>query len=349
MLASAIPTKFPIPWGNSAGGAYIRPIPVASQIGVNPGYASLTDGFVPLNMAPEGAGGIPPFGQDMNGIINQITAWNQWNEAGGPIPYDGSFSASIGGYPAGAVINSAAGPGQYWVSLVDSNASDPDTGGDNWTSLGIASTGDWKWRPTSETLPGWVKANATTIGNASSGASQLAAASTAALFKWLWTNFSNTQCPVSGGRGVSSAADFAANKTIQVLDMRGIGIMGMDTMGGAATTRLNGVPATSGNATTAGSLLGENLHSMLAAENGSHNHLATVSDPSHSHSLGPLWLGNLAGSADPGAEAVATNIATNTSVQPSTTGISVSTVNNGSGTGHNTVQFSIIGTHYLKM
>ena len=61
MLASAIPIKFPIPFGNSAGGGYIRPIPQASQIGIANGAASLTDGFPPLNFLPLGSGGVPPF------------------------------------------------------------------------------------------------------------------------------------------------------------------------------------------------------------------------------------------------------------------------------------------------
>ena len=108
MLVSAIPTKFPIPFANSAGGSYIRPIPRASQIGTQNGAASLTDGFPPNCFVPIAAGGSWPFGQDMNGLMNQVTKWLQWNQAGGPIFYDSSFSSSIGGYPNGAILLSAA-------------------------------------------------------------------------------------------------------------------------------------------------------------------------------------------------------------------------------------------------
>lgn len=132
MQDSDIPAlKFPIPWGNSAGGGFIRAIPVASQIGITAGAASLTDGFPPVNFTPPGAGGTPPFGQDANGILNEITLWTRWYTAGAPIGYDATFSTAIGGYPKGAIIVSATFP-KTWLSTVDNNASDPDTGGANW-------------------------------------------------------------------------------------------------------------------------------------------------------------------------------------------------------------------------
>ena len=141
MQISNIPVKFPIPWGNSAGSGYIRTIPTASQIGIQGGAASLTDGYPPLCMLLEAAGGIPPFGQDQNGILKQITQWNQWQQAGGPVAYDSAFSTAIGGYPKGCVLSSAT-LGGFWLSTVDNNTSNPDTGGANWQSLflGLATT-----------------------------------------------------------------------------------------------------------------------------------------------------------------------------------------------------------------
>jgi hypothetical protein len=132
--ASAVPPKFPIPWGNSAGSSYIHSIPKTSQIGIQNGAASLTDGFPPLTFLPVGAGGAPPFGSDFNGILMQITQWAQWQAAGGPIVYDSAFSSSIGGYPLGAVLSSAT-PGNLWFNTVDNNTTDPDTGGAGWTSF----------------------------------------------------------------------------------------------------------------------------------------------------------------------------------------------------------------------
>lgn len=137
MKASQIPVKFPIPFGNSA--VNITAIPQASQIGVQGGRASLTDGFPPLCFIPEASGGIPPWGADFNGLFNQITAWNQWQNAGGMTVFDAIFSAAVGGYPQGATIASATAPGTLWVSLVDNNTQNPDTtaGNPGWVPLAV--------------------------------------------------------------------------------------------------------------------------------------------------------------------------------------------------------------------
>lgn len=134
MDVSGSPTKFPIPWGFAAGAGFIRVIPVPSQIGIQNCAASLTDGFPPLTFSPAASGGCPPFGQDFNGILNQITLWSQWQGAGGPLFYDPSFSSSIGGYPQSATLSSATVQGCYWVSTVDNNTSNPDLGGLNWNN-----------------------------------------------------------------------------------------------------------------------------------------------------------------------------------------------------------------------
>ncbi|MGX5803488.1 hypothetical protein ACWGS9_19885 [Bradyrhizobium sp. Arg314] len=135
MKISALPTKFTIPFAASANPSFIRNVPVASQIGIVNGAASLTDGFPPLNFLPVGSGGVPPFGQDMNGILKQITQWSQWAGAGGLVPYDSVFSSAIGGYPQGALLAGATA-GVVWLSTVDDNTSDPDTGGAHWINIG---------------------------------------------------------------------------------------------------------------------------------------------------------------------------------------------------------------------
>ncbi|UCI22646.1 hypothetical protein FJ970_32460 (plasmid) [Mesorhizobium sp. B2-1-8] len=137
MKISALPSKFSAPWGASAGPSYIRNIPLGSQIGITNGAASLADGFPPLNFLPVGSGGVPPFGQDMNGILRQITQWSQWQNAGGLVTYDASFSASIGGYPFGALLAGTTA-GVVWLSTIDDNTPDPDTGGAHWNNIGAA-------------------------------------------------------------------------------------------------------------------------------------------------------------------------------------------------------------------
>jgi len=140
MLASGIPSKFNIPFASSAGAGFIRTIPQASQIGIQNGAASLTDGFPPLCFLSAGAGGVSPFGEDFNGVLKQITQWNQWQSAGGPVPYDSAFQAAIGGYPLGAIVSSVTTAGLWWYSQVDSNVSNPDTGGANWLGFNLTQT-----------------------------------------------------------------------------------------------------------------------------------------------------------------------------------------------------------------
>ncbi|NTF54939.1 hypothetical protein G6L12_08535 [Agrobacterium rhizogenes] len=136
MKLSDIPSKFAIPFGASAGGGFIRTIPQASQIGTQDGAASLTDGFPPVTFLPVGSGGTPPWGQDFNGILNQITEWSQWQNAGGLVIYDSTFSTSIGGYPKGAILASSASPGFIWMSTADDNTTNPDgVSPSNWVGI----------------------------------------------------------------------------------------------------------------------------------------------------------------------------------------------------------------------
>jgi hypothetical protein len=127
--ASGIPTKYQLYWAQNAGGAFVRTPPFSSS--GTPGAASFNDGFVPTNMT---LGGIPPFGQDMNGALRLETQWSQWLQMGGPVPYDGTFQTQIGGYPAGSIISSATTLGLFWFSATDNNVTNPDAAGAGWTS-----------------------------------------------------------------------------------------------------------------------------------------------------------------------------------------------------------------------
>ncbi|WP_152973114.1 hypothetical protein [Pseudomonas asplenii] len=85
-------------------------------------------------MTPIVSGGIPPAGQDFNGILNAITNAIRWGNAGGQYPYDATFSSAIGGYPKGALLARSGFDG-YWVSQVENNTTNPDTGGAGWAAL----------------------------------------------------------------------------------------------------------------------------------------------------------------------------------------------------------------------
>lgn len=131
------PGKLTLPFAAS-GGKNI--IPVASQIGVTPGAASFADGFPPLTMTPLAAGGTPPSGLDMNGILNMISSLSHWFSAGAGFPYDSTFAndPNVGGYPKGAKVLRMSGYG-YWLNTVDGNTSNPDTGGAGWIGLNAGS------------------------------------------------------------------------------------------------------------------------------------------------------------------------------------------------------------------
>jgi hypothetical protein len=119
------PSKLVLPFANAGGKTTI---PVNSQIGVTGGAASLTDGFPPLTRTPLAAGGVPPSGLDMNGILFQMSNVLRWANAGGGYPYDSTFvnDANVAGYPKGARVLRSDGTG-YWLSTTDGNVTDPES------------------------------------------------------------------------------------------------------------------------------------------------------------------------------------------------------------------------------
>lgn len=126
--ATACTQAAPVPGGKTA------PFPVPSQQSVLNGAASLTDGFVPLNMTDPTSGGVPPFGIDMNGILFIVSSWAAFFAAGQYPMYDSTLQTAMGGYALGARIQQAANPEAFWTSTVSGNTTDPDTGGAGWIS-----------------------------------------------------------------------------------------------------------------------------------------------------------------------------------------------------------------------
>jgi hypothetical protein len=136
MSGVATPVKMVEAFGINAGPAYITaPFPVASQISIAPGNASLNDGFTPLNMTPITDGGIPPSGADMNGILFLISSMVAAVCAGQLYnAFDSTYATAIGGYKIGAIVADATTPGRTWRSLIDGNTTDPATTPANWVS-----------------------------------------------------------------------------------------------------------------------------------------------------------------------------------------------------------------------
>jgi hypothetical protein len=209
-------------------------------------------------------------------------------------------------------------------------------GGSTTPEAAIFTTGDMLWNAASGVRTGWVRSSGRTIGSAASGATERAAGDAEELFAYLWNNFDNSLCAVSGGRGANAAADFAANKTIATLDMRDKTNFGLSDMGNTSTGTLGTTGGEAGGGPTV-TLSQANLpivnftHSLAAAththsvsgntgttsadhthtfsgttsgRSNSHTHTGTTStDGAHTHTIGNA--GNVVQVDSPGGTNVA--------------------------------------------
>jgi|GEM_PF-4090653 len=133
MLESEAPTKFSWVWAYDATNpTYVRAVPQTPTS--QNAAASFQLGFPPNTFLPDTSGGAGPWGQDANGILQQLTAGVQWLQAGGVEPFDATFAANTAGYPKYAMVRSVTFPGA-WISTIDNNSNNPDTGGADWTPV----------------------------------------------------------------------------------------------------------------------------------------------------------------------------------------------------------------------
>lgn len=105
------------------------PLPPETQAIPNSGRTSLETGFPPECSKPIADGGVPPYGQDFNGILRQITANLEWYSRGGQFNWDSTRSYStpaIVGYNGAFYLAVKASKGQvpasstaYWKKLLD--------------------------------------------------------------------------------------------------------------------------------------------------------------------------------------------------------------------------------------
>ncbi|EGO4532830.1 tail fiber protein [Escherichia coli] len=102
-------------------------IPVDSSTTTdNNGVATFDKGFPSITMQPLSAGGIPPSGKDMNGILYSATLQQQWQNAGMTYPFSQDFSDAVSGYPKGAIVPSSVYTGQ-WLNLNEANSTPPES------------------------------------------------------------------------------------------------------------------------------------------------------------------------------------------------------------------------------
>ena len=98
--------------------------------------ASYEQGFPALNMTPIAAGGVPPSGQDFNGILYDLSNAVMWQQAAGILPWSAEFAQSpvSSGYPKNAlVVHNAV----LYQSSVDNNTETPGAG-TNWQGVGVS-------------------------------------------------------------------------------------------------------------------------------------------------------------------------------------------------------------------
>jgi hypothetical protein len=113
-----------------------------------------------------------------------------------------------------STINPIPAGGTTGQVLTKNSNTDYDTSWQTPGAIPIWSTGDAKITLKTTADTGWILCNDGTIGDASSGGTTRANADTSALFTLLWNL--PVGLTVSGGRGASASADFAAHKNIVV-------------------------------------------------------------------------------------------------------------------------------------
>jgi len=202
----------------------------------------------------------------------------------------------------------------------------------------------------SSVLPdGWLWLNGTAIGSAASAASGRANADCLGLYQLLWNALSNSEAAVSGGRGASAAADFAANKTLTLPNLGGRVIAGRETMNGVTDVDLLTTSYFGADANTLGVTGGSQSHTITEAQLPSHEHTGTTSsNGEHTHTV-TLEVG-AADSIETGSgrlEYTSATTITTSSNGAHTHTFTTSTV--GSDTAHNNVQPTIIANYMIKL
>lgn len=135
----------------------IQPLPLISPIATDglknsipdaatgTNNASIEEGFPQITMKAPANGGLPPFGQDFNGLFYTISSLNCFLQNGGYITFNQSVSDKIGGYPSGAILDYIDSTGTYSKvqSLIDNNTNNFVTtpsfiDGVNWKQLEVS-------------------------------------------------------------------------------------------------------------------------------------------------------------------------------------------------------------------
>lgn len=175
-----------------------------------------------------------------------------------------ALGLASGAYTAvGTAATQNVGTSAGDIVQLDGSGRLPAVDGSQLINVGAFTTGDVKLTFKTVADSGWVMMNDGTIGSASSGGTARANADCQNLFTLLWNNVSNTNCPVSSGRGASAAADWAANKTIALPKALGRALAISGAGAGLTSYAL-------------GQTTGENTHTLTVSEMPNHSHSYTA-------------------------------------------------------------------------
>ncbi|SPX93767.1 Uncharacterised protein [Morganella morganii] len=116
-------------------------IPENYETSMESNQATWDQGFGQITMLPVAAGGLPPKGQDFNGILNQISENIVYLSQGGRFKFSAEYAEAIGGYPKGAILQSDDEKKEY-LSLIDNNKVDFNTAVDISASWKLVNTDD---------------------------------------------------------------------------------------------------------------------------------------------------------------------------------------------------------------
>src|SRR5690625_3671863 len=129
----AQPDLIPMPFAENATPGTIEPIPATTP--TVPQDATWSTGFPQVTMQPLAAGGIPPRGQNFNGVLNALSQHIFHMQGGGQY----KWSDDHGPYSIGDVLQSDDGLRAY-VSIVDNNTdnfnTNPSAIGTSWLPWG---------------------------------------------------------------------------------------------------------------------------------------------------------------------------------------------------------------------
>jgi hypothetical protein len=226
MQQTDVPIKFNHPFASGADPANVALVPDTTTTA---GRAAMISGFDPANFQPVGAGGIPPYGQDIAGLFLQSTSWNRWQAVGGPIVYDATFQLVVGGYPSGAEILLNGNPTKHAISLVDNNMQDPSASGQTqWAVFGVLQPTSWRSfgangkmnNVQNITMPnGYDSVEVILVGPGGAGASSLgqnmsgAGGGAGGYVHAFWTIPNNSICTFTAGSGAFADASGTGNSS----------------------------------------------------------------------------------------------------------------------------------------